>query len=179
MNNEEKWIEMWEFEDRYEVSNLGNVRNTKTEKLLAIRNEGNAYRMVTIWNGKVHTKRVGRLIWQSFNKCNCDETVEHINQKGNDDRLENLECISMKKNYENRNEIPRNQNRYNLSSAIKGDIQLGMENNIINKNKIEMGLTELLKPSYTSWDVMKRYGVPLNYISTIFKRGSWKKYLKK
>ena len=92
MNNEEKWAEMWEFEDRYEVSDLGNVRNSKTEKVLAIRNEGKDYRMVTIWNGKVHTKRVGRLIWQSFNKCACKETVEHINQKGNDDRL--IKCCS-------------------------------------------------------------------------------------
>ena len=178
MNNEEKWVDMWEYEDRYEVSNLGNVRNSKTGKLMSIRREGNEYRIVAIWNGKVHTKRVGRLIWQSFNKCACKETIEHINQKGNDDRLENLECISMKKNFENRNAIPRNQNKYKLTSKIKGHIQLGLENNVMNKNRIELGITELLSPSHTSWDVMKKYNLPLNYISTIFNRGSWKKYVK-
>ena len=121
---------------------------------------------------KVATKRVGRLIWQSFNKCNCYETIEHINQKSNDDRLENLECVSMEQNIKNRNKIPRGQNKYNLTPEIKAHIQLGMQNKILNDNCVKK-----LTPSYSTWDVMKKYGIPLNYISQVFWRGSWKKYL--
>ena len=40
----EVWVEMWEF-PKYEISNLGNVRNAKTEKKLAIRQDGKEYKL--------------------------------------------------------------------------------------------------------------------------------------
>ena len=155
---EEIWVEMWGF-PTYEISNLGNVRNAKTEKVLKARSTGRDYRMICIfYHGKVYTKRIGRYVWMSFNKQYCDGIVIHINEDHSDDRLENLNCIcgldhrKSRQNYEVKN-------KYNLTNEDKGYIH----------NSITGG-TE------TTWTIMKKYNVPLNYISTTIKRGSWAKY---
>lgn len=154
----EIWVEMWEF-PKYEISNLGNVRNAKTEKQLAVRQDGKEYRMVCIWDKKSHTKRVGRYVWQSFNECDCKETIDHINRDAGDDRLENLRCVPMADNNRNRKNCKYN-NKYNLSPQTKKEIITGITNE-----------TE------TTWTIMKKYGIPLNYIGTVIRRGSWLKYL--
>ena len=157
-NNNEIWIECWDFPS-YEVSNLGNIRNTKTEKQLKVRQDGREYRMVCLWhNGKGYTKRVGRLVWMSFNKQFCSTTIDHINIDGGDDRLENLRCVPMEVNRENRKDYSK-KNKYNLTKQDKGYIHYSI------KNGYE-----------TTWTIMKLYGTPLNYIHTTIRRGSWEKY---
>lgn len=157
-NENEVWVEMWDF-PTYEISNLGNVRNAKTEKLLAVRKLGRDYQMVCLWyNGKVYTKRVGRYVWMSFNKQYCSGVVAHLNKDNGDDTLENLTCISSEANRETRVDFAK-KNKYNLSKEDKGYIH----------NSITGG-TE------TTWTIMKKYNIPMNYISTTIKRGSWAKY---
>lgn len=157
-NSNERWVECWDFPN-YEVSNLGNIRNAKTGKQLKVRQDGREYRMVCLWhNKKGHTKRLGRLIWQSFNQCDCNETIDHINIDGGDDRLENLRCVSMEINRENRKDYSK-KNKYNLSKKDKGYIHYSITNGY-----------------ETTWSIMKKYGTPLNYIQTTIKRGSWEKH---
>lgn len=158
-NKEEKWVECWEFPN-YEVSDLGNVRNAKTGKQLKVRQDGREYRMVCLWrNKKGHTKRVGRLVWNSFNNCNCNQTIDHINIDGGDDRLENLRCVSMEDNRNNRKDYSK-KNKYNLTKEDKGYIHYSITNGY-----------------ETTWTIMKLYGTPLNYVSTTIKRGCWAKYI--
>ena len=154
----EVWVEMWEF-PKYEISNLGNVRNVKTEKKLAIRQDGKEYRMVSIFDKKVHTKRVGRYVWQSFNKCSCKETIDHINRDAGDDNLGNLRCVPMEFNNRNRKNCEYS-NKYNLTPEIKKEIITGVKNG-----------------THTTWTIMKKWDIPLNYIGTVIRRGSWEKYL--
>jgi hypothetical protein len=154
----EVWVEMWEF-PKYEISNLGNVRNAKTEKKLAIRQDGKEYRMVSIFDKKVHTKRVGRYVWQSFNKCSCKDTIDHINRDAGDDNLGNLRCVPMEFNNRNRKNCEYS-NKYNLTPEIKKEIITGVKNG-----------------THTTWTIMKKYHIPLNYIGTVIRRGSWEKYL--
>lgn len=159
-NPNEKWIEMWDF-PTYEISNLGNIRNAKTERKLSIRQDGKEYRMVTLYyNGKNYTKRVGRYVWMSHNKQFCSKTIDHINQDAGDDRIENLQCISMEENLDKRRKHKKIPNKYNLTKELKGYIHKSISNG-----------TE------TTWTIMKKYGIPLNYIGTTIKRGSWAKYV--
>lgn len=157
---QEKWVEMWDY-PKYEISNLGNVRNAKTEKKLSIRIDGNGYRVVSLWENKVHTKRVGRYVWMSFNNQFCRATVDHIDDNRTNDNLDNLQCISMMENIKKRKPIIKG-NKYNISDENKKQFQ-----------------EDFLKGLISSWDIHKRTKAPLNYIKQSLKRGTWNKYLSK
>lgn len=162
MNNQmELWTEMWDFPN-YEISDHGNIRSKKYMKNLSVRQDGREYRMVMLWGGgKKHNKRVGRYVWMSFNKCFCSKTINHINGNAGDDRLTNLECISMEDNIKAAAEKRKlkKKNKYNLSNRDKGYIWRSLT------NKTE-----------TTWTIMKKYGIPLNYLMTTHKRNSWERY---
>jgi hypothetical protein len=115
--------------------------------------------MAHLWyNKKRYTKRVGRLVWMSFNQCDCAETIDHINGDAGDDRLVNLQCISFDDNRAKRKNYSK-KNKYNLSKKTKGAIYRGIKSG-----------------KETTWTIMKKYGIPLNYIMTTMRRDSWARY---
>lgn len=161
MNYEnEIWVPVYG-NPRYEISNYGRVRNFRTKLILATRQDGKQYRMVNLWDGKVQLKRIARMVWQSFNGCDCGMTIDHINHDPADDRLENLQCISMEDNWARRKEKGQTaiKNKYDLTDWDKGYIHRSIT-----------GKTE------TTWTIMKKYGIPINYLQTTIKRGSWAKF---
>ena len=89
----------------YEVSNLGNVRNAKTKKVLKTRTrvDNTGYTKVDVklcdTNHKKHTITVARLVISTF-KANPDNkpTVNHINEDSTDNRLNNLEWATYSEN---------------------------------------------------------------------------------
>ena len=82
----------------YEVSDSGDVRNTKTGKVLKQRKDGNGcYLIVGLYkDGKQRMFLVHRLVATMFipNPNNLD-TVNHINENKLDNRSCNLEWLSM------------------------------------------------------------------------------------
>lgn len=83
-------MEIWkniEYDERYQVSNLGRVKGPK--KLLKLSKLSNGYHVVNI--GKGNTKYVHRLVMETFVPNNTNApTVDHLNRNRIDNRLENL-----------------------------------------------------------------------------------------
>lgn len=95
----EQWkaIENWE---RYEVSDLGNIRNAKTGRILKPVTRWDGRKYVDLhWNGKRMTASVHRVVAKAFieNPDNKAQ-VNHINGNPSDNRVENLEWVTNQEN---------------------------------------------------------------------------------
>lgn len=155
----ERWIEIYDYPN-YVISNMGRIKNVRRGNLVKPADDGSGYLVVGLfYNGKRNTKRVARLVWNSFNQCDCAETIDHINRDKSDNRLKNLRCVTMAENRENK--INDNvKNKYNLTDDIRGEIA-----------------QKLLTGEWTTWTVLKKYGLPTKYSRNVRSRGSWNKYI--
>ena len=114
---EEKWIDVIDFENLYEISNLGNVRskdriveaNSRWGVMRKMLFKGktlkqfvgnNGYSKVSLCkDAKPISKDVHRLVYESFNgKINGDMQVNHIDENKLNNRLDNLNLLSPKDN---------------------------------------------------------------------------------
>lgn len=114
---EEKWIDIIDFENLYEISNLGNVRskdriieaNSRWGVMRKMLFKGkalkqfvgkNGYAKVSLCKGsKPISKDVHRLVYESFNgKITGDMQVNHIDENKLNNRLNNLNLLSPKDN---------------------------------------------------------------------------------
>lgn len=116
----------------YSVSNLGNVRNDKTGRILKPGNSGDGYFTVALCkNGEVKHFRVHRLVAQAFipNPLGLPE-VNHIDEDKLNNRAENLEWCSRQYNQE-----------YSLSKQVA---QYDLSGNLIATWKSLMEITRQL-----------------------------------
>lgn len=85
----------------YEISNFGNIRNTKTKKVLkSIQQTAHGYLTVNLLNGKDRrTELIHRLVAETFipNPMNLPE-VNHKNLDKHDNRSDNLEFVTRQGN---------------------------------------------------------------------------------
>jgi len=102
--------------ENYEISNLGNVRNIKTEKILknCINNEG--YYQVNLYKDKKRTtKTIHQLVANTFIENPENKfCVDHINNDKLDNNVNNLRWATSNENQHNR-KISKNN-----TSGIKG-----------------------------------------------------------
>ena len=128
----ELWVEIEEC-PKYEVSNMGNVRNKKTGHIIAFEtNYAGYHRVIIDKNGKPVHRRVARLVATAFipNPDNLPE-VDHINHIRNDDRVDNLQWCS--RNYNNANRSSWNHTEE--TKRAKAKVQTGKRrynNGIVN-----------------------------------------------
>ena len=91
------------FAPKYAVSNLGNIKNLKTNRLLKGDTHENGYKRVQLMTdeGRKHY-RVHRLVALMFipNPENKPQ-VDHLNGIRQDNRLENLRWVNNKENMQN------------------------------------------------------------------------------
>ena len=82
----------------YMVSNLGRVKNAKTDKLLQGKITGAGYREYCLTlNGKKQSFRAHKIVWEAWVGTE-QMVINHINGNKLDNRLENLENVSNQEN---------------------------------------------------------------------------------
>jgi len=105
MAEKEEWRPVAEFPENYEVSNLGNVRNKKTKRVL-VTNTLSGYLHVNFSiEGKSASRKVHRLVGEAFLKN--PEKKPQINHKDKNrcnNKVENMEWCTQEENCEHRNE---------------------------------------------------------------------------
>ncbi len=96
----EMWKDIAGYEGKYQVSNLGNVKNNKTNKILKNRKDKHGYFYVALCkNSKVKAMKVHRLVAQTFisNPKNKPE-VNHIDGIKTNNLINNLEWVTHNEN---------------------------------------------------------------------------------
>lgn len=98
----ENWKAIPGYEGLYEVSDLGNVRNVRTGRILKPAKNSTGYlKVVLLKNGKLKNPKIHKLVAMAFLDhvpCGHKITVDHINGIRIDNKLENLELVSMREN---------------------------------------------------------------------------------
>lgn len=94
----EEWRKIKGF-DNYEVSNKGNVRNIKTNRLLKIAYQPSGYAIVSLRaNGITRTSAVNRLVMNAFNPIEDNQNVRydvvHIDNDKRNNELSNLKWMT-------------------------------------------------------------------------------------
>lgn len=95
----EIWKKIADFEN-YEVSNLGNVRNAKTGRIMKPHKNTVGYWQTAIHkDGKQHFKCTHKLVAEAFvdNPRHCTE-VNHLDEDKNNNRADNLAWCTHKEN---------------------------------------------------------------------------------
>ena len=112
---EEIYVPIKDFET-YHVSNLGNVKNNKTGKILKQVINGRGYYDVGLYvNGKKHSKVVHRLVANAFlENLDNKKCVDHIDNDKQNNNINNLRYATIQENKRNSN-IGKNN-----TSGIKG-----------------------------------------------------------
>lgn len=96
----EIWKDIKNLEGKYQVSNLGNVRNKKTFVVLNPRINKYGYRQIIFkYDGKEKTKLVHRLVAEAFlENPNGYEIVNHIDYNRLNNNVDNLEWCTVADN---------------------------------------------------------------------------------
>lgn len=100
----EIWKSVKNYEGHYEVSNLGKVKSIKFNKEIILKPKlsNNKYLMVNLSiNDKTKTRTIHQLVAEAFLNHIVDGfklVVNHINHIRIDNRVENLEIITMREN---------------------------------------------------------------------------------
>lgn len=139
---------------RYDISTESKLINNKTGKELKHTISERGYKKFRIYDndGKKCTISAHKTLWEVFNNCKCEGSVDHIDNDITNNHITNLQCISHADNSKKRSIY-----KYNPpSDELKREI-----------------LLKIKKEGYSLTRISKEYGYMTNYISVVLKRGSW------
>lgn len=96
----EIWKDIKGYEGLYQVSNLGEIRRTKTKRIKKATDNGNGYLHITLCkNGERKNYYIHRIVADAFidNFNNCKE-IDHVDYNRKNNNVSNLRRISHKEN---------------------------------------------------------------------------------
>lgn len=97
---EELWKPVYGYENLYDISNKGNIRNTKRNKLLHFGKNNKGYLLTTLWKSNSQkTFTVHKLVAQMF--VANPENKQQVNHKDGfkeNNHADNLEWVSCREN---------------------------------------------------------------------------------
>jgi len=108
MNNEPvAWMPVIGFEENYEVSNAGDIRNIQTGKILAKNTMGAGYYKADLWqNGKRKQTSIHRVVAESFlGFPDCAMEVNHKDGNKLNNHVSNLEWVTRSENEQHSREV--------------------------------------------------------------------------
>ena len=138
--------------DNYSVSNLGNVRNDKTGRILKSNPNSDGYLQVYLCKeGKKKIHSIHRLIGNAFipNPDNLSD-IDHINQVKTDNRIENLRWISSANNLRNRKKWEGTTSKFQGVSWHKHNNKWTAQIKL-NGRKKHLGYFETEEEAYSVW----------------------------
>lgn len=166
----EYFIKLKNYEEFYEISNLGNIKSlhkkSKNKILKPSIRKTNGYCEVCLWNKeKQNVLKVHRLVLESFLGINLDKPhVNHINGIKTDNRLENLEWCTPKEN-------AIHSFKNGLNRGIKG------EENSNSKLKLkDVYFIRENKNKYTKKYLAEKFGVTTTLIYLVINKKCWKDF---
>ena len=138
----EVWKDIPNFEGLYQVSNLGNVKSLKFNKIKVLKPgvDKFGYSNVNLYKSKkAKSYGVHRLVAMAFLNhipCGINLVVDHINDNPKDNRLENLQVITHRENtYKTQGKYSSKYKGVNWSKkSNKWEVRIR-----INKNRLRLG----------------------------------------
>lgn len=144
-------------ETNYYVSNLGNVRDSKKNKIEPFVNKWGYFTIII--NDKCYS--VHRLVAECW--CERDskekDTIDHLDSNKRNNRAKNLQWVSTEENCRRADEKYLNSDLDNLTLAAKKTVSLAKESvNVITSGiKVNSGFS--LKKQYINTIAQKRFGI--------------------
>lgn len=159
-NNDEVWLTI-PTHPNYEVSNKGQVRRAKNQRIVKQNEDESGYKVVTIYTDKkYYCRKVSRLVWTTFNDSDCNLTIDHRDRNKQNNNISNLRCISHRDNSRNRDNYSNKLNKYNLTDELKKEL-----------------ISKFRSKEWSTYYISKQFGIQSNYMCMVAKRGSWDKLL--
>lgn len=132
-NDNEKWVYIKNFNNKYMISNKGNVYSLFKKQNMFSNSHNSGYKVVKLTNDKVRKSfLIHRLVVENFiREINSNEVVDHIDRDKGNNNLTNLRivsistnCLNVDKNMSNKNVILYKNNEYintfkNVNTAIE------------------------------------------------------------
>ncbi len=112
---EEIWVPALGFESTHEVSNLGKIRNISkyNNRIITQRKTNDGYFYVEICvNYKRGTKKVHRIVAESFHGMQINKCVNHIDGNKENNYINNLEWVSTRENMAHRSLMKKKTSKY-------------------------------------------------------------------
>lgn len=114
--NKEEWKSIPNYEEFYEVSSFGRVKNKLTDIILKQSTDNCGYLLLKLNKNSIKKiKRVHQLVAMAFlnhEPCGMKLVVDHINGKKDDNRLDNLQIITQRQNIQKREKTDKTKGNY-------------------------------------------------------------------